>query len=123
MSDPKRELDEVRAKLAELLQDQELRRLTRGTQEQGRRIATIPRPYGDEEVRIILQNFKGNPVTQIGLWRTDEAGRSWIKKDRQYWIRRSELIPVIEGLMEVLQILRDGWESEVKPDEIADEPW
>lgn len=123
MSDPESELDEVRAKLAELLQDQELRRLTGGTKEQGRRIAAIPRPYNDEEVRIILQDFKGNPVTQIGLWRTDEAGRTWIVPNRQYWIRRNEIVPVINGLMEVLRILRDGWEPDGTPAADAGESW
>lgn len=103
-------LDELRAKLAELTGGEGIQRLTDGTQVQGRQVAAIPRPYNDEEVRIILQDFKGTPVTQIGLWRTDEVGRSWIKKDRQYRIRRSELVPVIDGLMEVLRILRDGWE-------------
>lgn len=113
-------LDKLRVELAQLTQHDGVRKLAAGTREQGRRIASIPRPYENQEVRIILQDYKGNPVTQIGLWQTDEAGRTWIVPSRQYWIRKSELVPVAEALLQVLEILREDWEPGAPEAESSD---
>ena len=78
-----------------------------GTVENGTKITALSRTFQDDvqELRVYLQQYEGNPVVQIGLWKCDEAGRWFILPNKQCKLRRSELVHVIEALLRIARIL------------------
>jgi hypothetical protein len=72
--------------------------------EQGRRLATIPRPKDDEELRISWCEYEGHPYLGVRFWRRGDDGQFWPDKARGFSIRLRELPDVAEAIAEALEL-------------------
>lgn len=67
------------------------------SEETGKRLATLPRNDGAEEVRISLDEFNGHKYISLRLWFTDDRGNWWPTK-KGVTIRPRELAEVLKAL-------------------------
>lgn len=72
--------------------------------EQGRRLAMIPRPKDDEEIRISWAEYEGHPYLAIRFWRKGDDGQFWPDKHRGFSVRLRELPDVAEAIGEALEL-------------------
>ena len=72
--------------------------------EQGKRLATIPRPKDDEEIRISWCEYEGHPYLGIRFWKRGDDGQFWPDKHRGFSIRLRELPDVAEAIGEALEL-------------------
>ena len=80
------------------------RRQSNPPPEHGRRLATIPRPKDDEELRINWCEYEGHPYLSIRFWRRGDDGQFWPDKHRGFSIRLRELPDVAAALAEALDL-------------------
>lgn len=79
----------------------------------GERLATFDR--GDEELRVTLAEFNGNPYIALRVWRADRFGQWWPVKGKGCSIRVGELAELIDSLI-------NAWNMLNAPDHAAEEP-
>jgi hypothetical protein len=72
--------------------------------ETGRRLATIPRPKDDEEIRINWCEYEGHPYLGVRIWRRGDDGNLWPDKHRGFSIRLHELPDVAEAIAEAIDL-------------------
>jgi hypothetical protein len=71
----------------------------------GRRLATIPRGDGREELRVSLAEFNGHPFVALRVWQRDASGQWWPTR-KGFSIRLSEAREVADTLAEALALTR-----------------
>ena len=69
----------------------------------GRRLATCPRGK-DEELRISLCEYEGNPYLNMRIWKCDRFQRGWWPDKRGIAIRVRELPDLAEALAAALDL-------------------
>jgi hypothetical protein len=75
--------------------------------EQGRRLATLPRPKEDAEIRITWAEYEGNPFVGVRVWRKGDDGQLWPDKHRGFSIRLRELPDVAAAIAEALDLAEE----------------
>jgi hypothetical protein len=70
--------------------------------EHGRRLATIPRPKDDEELRINWCEYEGHPYLSVRFWCRGDDGQFWPDKHRGFSIRVRELADFADAIAEAL---------------------
>jgi hypothetical protein len=71
----------------------------------GRRLATIPRGDGREELRVNLAEYHGRPYIALRLWQRDPSGAWWPTR-KGVSIRLSEARDVADALAEAMDRTR-----------------
>jgi hypothetical protein len=72
--------------------------------EQGRRLATIPRPKDDEEIRLSWCEYEGHPYLSVRFWKRGDGGQYWPDKHRGFSVRLRELPDVASAIAEALEL-------------------
>src|ERR1700679_3019073 len=72
--------------------------------EQGQRLATIPRPKDDEEIRISWCEYEGHPYLSLRFWKRPDDGQFWPDRHRGFSIRLRELLDVAGAMAEALEL-------------------
>jgi hypothetical protein len=75
-------------------------------QEQGERLATLPRNQG-EELRINLAEYDGRPYLALRIWARGSDGNLWPVKGKGGSIRVAEIDEVIDALNRAREILAE----------------
>jgi hypothetical protein len=79
--------------------------------EQGRRLATIPRPKDDAEIRLNWCEYDGHPYLSIRVWVKDDAGEWWPDKHRGFSVRLRELPDVADAIAQAAELAADHLEG------------
>jgi hypothetical protein len=83
-------------------------------EDQGLRLATIPR-FGGDELRVNLDRYRDRPYARLQAWHVDENGEAWPIKGRCVTVRVSELGRVIDALREAERLVAQGHDRAEKP--------
>jgi hypothetical protein len=79
--------------------------------EQGQRLATIPRPKDDAEIRLSWCEYEGHPYLAIRFWVRGDDGQFWPDKHRGFSVRLRELADVAEAIGTALELANEHLES------------
>jgi hypothetical protein len=66
--------------------------------DEGERLAAIPRNDGREELRVTLKSYEGRPYVALRVWEKDDRGRYWPVKNKGCSVRISEAAAVADAL-------------------------
>jgi hypothetical protein len=83
------------------------RRQSNPPPEHGRRLATIPRPKDDEELRISWCEYEGHPYLSVRFWCRGDDGQFWPDKHRGFSIRVRELADFADAIAEALGLAEE----------------
>jgi hypothetical protein len=87
------------------------RRQSKPPPEQERRLATIPRPKDDEEIRINWCEYEGHPYLSLRFWKRGDDGQHWPDPKRGFSIRLRELPDVADAIAEALSLAEQHQEG------------
>ena len=87
----------------------------------GRRLATCPRGK-DEELRISLCEYEGNPYLNMRIWKCDRFQRGWWPDKRGIAIRVRELPDLAEALAAALDLAAQHRAGRPAPSSAAAHP-
>jgi hypothetical protein len=96
--------ESLRTKAQRLREALPPRRQSTPPQEQGQRLATIPRPRDDAEVRINWCEYDGHPYVAIRFWVKGNDGQMWPDKHRGFSVRLHELPDVADAIGAALEL-------------------
>jgi hypothetical protein len=102
-----RSTSDLRDRARSLRQHLPERRQSSPPPEHGRRLATIPRPKDDEEIRINWCEYEGHPYLSIRFWCRADDGQFWPDKHRGFSIRIRELPDVAAAIAEAVDLAEE----------------
>jgi hypothetical protein len=77
-------------------------------EERGKRLATLPRGRGDEELRVNLDEYNGHPYIALRVWKQNGAGDWWPIAGKGLSIKTKELLDVAEALQQAAEMVGQG---------------
>jgi len=83
--------------------------------EQGRRLATLPRPRDDAEIRLSWCEYDGHPYLSIRVWVKGDDGQWWPDKHRGFSVRLRELPEVADAIGAALELAAEHLEGRQAP--------
>lgn len=79
-----------------------------GPQETGHRLATFPRRWNGEELRVTLAEYQGNAYIALRVWARGSDGQLWPVKGKGVSVRIAEVADLADVLAEVAEQLDAG---------------
>src|SRR5262245_53716267 len=84
-------------------------------EERGRRLAVLPRPREDAEIRLVWDHYEGHPYISIRVWCKGDDGQMWPDKHNGMSIRLRELPDVASAIAEALTMAEEHLRARPQP--------